>query len=137
MATNQDTTTGARECWADFCGRLNSAGVSQALINEMLDRITSEHNENISKAARLFYHRFGEQGPLTPMDFSDELHNIRRRMWGLVAAIEGILVDSDDEGEVAGVRQLVHDVARETDRLVEAFDAERWSWVERKHEALS
>ncbi|MGD9542227.1 MAG: hypothetical protein AB7V61_15030 [Methylocystis sp.] len=92
----------------------------------MLDRITSERVKATATAARLFYHRLGEQGPITPMDFSDELRNITRRLWGLAAAVDGVLGDRDDEGEASGVLQLSQDVARDMARLAEAFDAERW-----------
>ena len=55
----------------------------------------------------------------------DELNNMRRRVWGLTAAVDAVL---DDGGGciASGVIQLVNDVAEEMDRLCEAFEAEHW-----------
>ncbi|WP_292530610.1 hypothetical protein [Methylocystis sp.] len=87
----------------------------------VFDCIKTERAAAIAKAVRLFYNP-DEGDPITPGQFDDELANMTRRMWGLVCTIGDVM--SDREG--AGVMQIANDVAREMERLAEAFEAERW-----------
>jgi hypothetical protein len=131
MTTN---TTETPERPADIIEQLHAEGVDRALIMKTLDCIEAERAKAITTAARLFYNGHGEDGQITPVEFADELNTMKRRIWGLVAAV-GDLVDGGDDAISAGVQQLMEDVACDMDRLSEAFDAERW--LARKQEPQS
>ena len=118
-------TTEARERPGAIVEALREAGVDRDLTMRVFDCIEGERAETIAKAARLFYNLAGDEDPMTPGQFVDELNNMTRRMWGLVCAV-GDLVGDRDDSVGPGMLQLVEDTAREMERLAEAFDAERW-----------
>ena len=117
--------TEARERPSEIVDQLHAAGVDRALIMKTFECIESERAEAIAKAARLFYNRPGDNGPISPGDFSDQFYNMSRRIWGLVAAVEEVL-DASDGPLAQGVTQLANDAATEMERLAEAFRAELW-----------
>jgi acyl carrier protein phosphodiesterase len=134
MADESNTTAAPRESRHDLIGELHAAGVDNALIMRVYTCIETDRAETIAKAARLFYCRTDEHRPMTLGEFSDELNNMSRRLWGVTAAVDDFLgATSDSVG--SGVLQLVNDAAREMERLAEAFAAE--SWLGRKQEAQS
>ncbi|NUJ81832.1 hypothetical protein HUN39_17745 [Methylocystis sp. FS] len=125
MAEESNTTTAPRFRIADLVDKLRDAGVNREILTFLFECIDQEKSETIAKAARLYYNFSGDEGPISPVDFSDQFNNMNRRMWGLVAAVSDVLGDrSDSVGP--GVLQLVEDAAREMERLSEAFDAEHW-----------
>ncbi|WP_292528325.1 hypothetical protein [Methylocystis sp.] len=124
MAKTKDTTTEAHERPGAIVEALREAGVDRELTMRVFSCIETERATAIAKAARLFYNA-DEDDPITPGQFDDELNNMTRRMWGVVAAVEGAL-DGKDDSVGQGVLQLVNDPAQEMERLAEAFDAEQW-----------
>ena len=124
MAKTKDTTTEAHERPGAIVEALREAGVDRDLTMRVFGCIENERAKVIAKAARLFYNIPGDDDPMTPGQFCDELHNMTRRMWGLVCAVGDLLGERDDSVG-PGVLQLVEDAAREMERLAEAFDAER------------
>ncbi|NUJ81170.1 hypothetical protein HUN39_14230 [Methylocystis sp. FS] len=135
MADSENTTTAPRVRIADLVDKMRDAGVNREILTFVFDCIDQERSETIAKAARLYYNFPGEEGPITPGDFSDRFHDLSRRLWGIEAAVCYLASDCLDKGAQTGVRQLVEDAARELDRLTEAFDAE--NWLGRKREAQS
>jgi acyl carrier protein phosphodiesterase len=135
MAEESNTATAPCESRHDLIGELHAAGVDNALIMRVYACIETDRAETIAKAARLFYRQTDdEHRPMTLGEFSDEFNNMSRRLWGVTAAVDDFLgATSDPVG--SGVLQLVNDVAREMERLTEAFTAE--SWLGRKQEARS
>jgi hypothetical protein len=126
MAKNQDTTAETSQSKLEIYELLRSANIDPRLFSKISEQIETANAKAVASAARLFYRPDDdERGPLTPVEFSDELDNVARRMWGLSAAIDGAFGDSNDS-ESAGVRQLSADVARDMKRLAEAFEAEYW-----------
>ena len=132
--TNTETTAEAVERPADIVDQLVDAGVDRDLARKVFDCIESERAKAIAKAARLFYSRPDDNGPISLGDFSDQFNNMSRRLWGLVAAV-GDLVDGYEGPLSCGVLQLAEDAANEMERLAESFKAERW--LARKPEAGS
>lgn len=124
MATNRDTTK-EHVRPAALVEELRAAGVDNALTIKVFECVETERAQAITKAARLFYLQNDGQKPLQAGDFADQFSNMKRRIWGLVAALEGAFHGHDDL-EYQGVRQLAEDTAREMERLSEAFSAERW-----------
>lgn len=115
----------ARERPGAIVEALREAGVDRDLTMRVFDCIETERAQAIAKAARLFYNISGDESPITLGDFSDQFSNMARRMWGVVAAVDGAF-DGKDDSVGQGVLQLVNDTACEMDRLAEAFQAERW-----------
>jgi hypothetical protein len=134
MADSENTTTAPRERPGAIVEALRQAGVDRDLTMRVFDCIETERAQAIAKAARLFYNISGDESPITLGDFSDQFNNMVRRMWGIVAAVEGGL-DGKDDSVGQGVLQLVNDAACEMDRLAEAFAAEHW--IARHQEAQS
>ncbi|WP_292530449.1 hypothetical protein [Methylocystis sp.] len=124
MAKTKDTTDETHERPGAIIEALRQAGVDRELTMRVFGCIEAERATAIAKAARLFYNS-DEDDPITPGQFDDELNNMTRRMWGVVAAVEGAL-DGRDDSVGQGVLQLVNDAAQEMERLAEAFDAEQW-----------
>ncbi len=123
MADLENSKTDAFERPADLLEQLRAAGVDRELISKTFEIIETERAKAIAKAARLFYD--DAQEAMTPVMFGDELHAMKRRVYGLVAAVGELLEERDDVlGD--GVRQLVNDVAKHMERLSDAFNAERW-----------
>ncbi len=82
MAEQLNATTEARERPSDIVDQLRAAGVDYALTMKVLECVKAERAEAIAKTARLFYCRTGEHRPMTLSEFSDELNNTSRRLWG-------------------------------------------------------
>jgi hypothetical protein len=120
MAEKLNTTTEARERPSDIVDQLRAAGVDYALTMKVLECVKAERAEAIAKTARLFYCRTAEHRPMTLSEFSDELNNTSRRLWGIAAAVGDVLRGRDDSV---------------VERLAAAFDAERQ--IARKREARS
>lgn len=124
MAEGSNTTTAPRVRIADLVDKLRDAGVNREILTFLFECIDQEKSETIAKAARLYYNFPGEEGPISPVEFSDQLNNMSRRLWGISAAVCDIAGNKD--AICSGVIQLVDDAAKEMERLTEAFDAERW-----------
>lgn len=125
MADSENTTTAPRVRIADLVDKLREAGVNREILTFVFECIDQEKSETIAKAARLYYNFSGDEGPISPVEFSDQLNNMSRRLWGISAAVCDIAGGSKDVA-CSGVIQLVDDAAKEMERLSEAFEAERW-----------
>jgi hypothetical protein len=125
MADLQNTTTEVRPSVGELVEQLREAGVDRDLTTRVFECIETERAEAIAKAARLFYSFSGDEGPISPGEFSDQLNNMSRRLWGISAAVSDI---AGGRGDVvcSGAIQLVDDAAKEMERLAEAFEAEHW-----------
>ena len=102
---------------------LRAKGIDRETLVNVTEQLRNERYEAEVAAARMFY---AGGNKITPVEFSDQLSDAKRRCNGVLAAAMGVIDVSSDGDLSGGLIQLIDDLLSHLTRLECAFSAEIW-----------
>jgi hypothetical protein len=123
MTTTTTAPEPAQECLSDLFGRLEAEGANLEHLRAVADAERRLHNAEAIRLGRLYF-AGSESERVSPFDFANHLEDMTSRVWGLKALMHGFDDDLSENKFWSGAHQIATDVAREMERLHEAFAAE-------------